>query len=470
MSQKKSIFVMALLISGLVGVSYWDDWQTKRDVEKKKIETKLLDGSAVNAVRVNFEARAVEDEEEDVSVVLTKTGKFWEIEQPIKYKADQRIVENLLKTIYEYNYAKVVAKGEERLPNFGLKDPARTIEIFDAEGESQTVFVGMKAPVGYDVYSKTSKSDQIFIGSQYLLVATAKTFFDFRHKGLVEMVQPEILKWTYFRKQKLGNIKLEFMPNKKGDFEIGYAKGLRSTRANQAAAKDFLEDIGALKTIGFNDAPSNELIAKFSDPDISVAWEYRDGARGSIRFIKSASKYYAAVDPKKLVFELPDNSKVRFEKDLMGFRDRRVFAFNSDNLMRVKIDGDQFVRVSGEWFSEEDSRKFDKHGKYEASGDRPKESVHIRALVGDLEFAKTFAYIQLKDPIVKKLPAAPSHRMLLEFKDNTEPPITADIFPANGEDKYRFIRYSGGEYLYKIDTKTLQSLTSSGHDASQKTL
>jgi hypothetical protein len=467
--QKKTLFFFAALIASLVALVYWDEWQTKRDEIEKKAATSLIPSDFSQIEEIRFFSKASEEGEESLELRLKMADGKWRLTEPYDYLADQRTVENLLKTVFEYNYTKSVAEGSSQFENYGLlKNGSRKISFLDNGGKKTTVVVGMKAPVGYDVYSRVEGSDKIFIGSQYLLVATAKTIFDFRSKSFVSIDRDDIEKWSYFRKESGGNTKLDFSKNEKNVYVIG-SLNQNTVRADQPIVRDFLDDIAALKTTNFIDTPDKKWQIAFSDPDLSVAWQNKEGLNSSILFVKQGAKYFASLDPSKLVFELPDNSHVRIEKDLMGFRDRRVFGFDSNDLRSLKIDGDQYVRIKGEWYSEEDSKKFDEDGKYTSKENQPSEQVHVRSLVGDLEFAKTFAYIQLNDPVIKKLPTAPSHRLVWNFKNDSES-ITADIFPAGDEKDYRFVKYNGGEYLYKIDVKMLQSISESSHEESAKQL
>jgi len=450
--QSKVLVALIVVIAGLFALNYWDDWKSIKDKNHKELSTKLFVGSPADIVLIQFDSESLNEDESTTSVQITKQDKQWQITKPLNVLADQRNVENLLKMLFDYNYSKVISKEAGEKDKFGFDKPNRTIALTNSAGETKTLQIGMKAPVGYDVYSTLLKKPEVYVGSQHLLVATGKSLFDFRHKAVTNVDIPKIQKFTYFRRQKGDPLKFDFSKGDSEDFTFVDQNG-SSYEGDRASIRDFWEDIESLRAKKFLDNPGAKLQDEFSNPDVAVSWN-EGGENRALLFLKKNNVYFVATDPAKLVVELPDNSHVRIEKNLINFRNRKVFDFETATISEVKIDGDTFKNVKGSWFDAFEGNK---------KGDA-KEAPHVRALMLDLEFSQTFAYIQLKDKMIEELPKAPAHQITLTFKAGAKrTPEVIDIYPVPDEDKYRYIRHTSGAYLYKIDTKILQSLTASKH-------
>ena len=110
MKQKKTLFFFAALIASLVALVYWDEWQTKRDEIEKKAATSLIPSDFSQIEEIRFFSKASEEGEESLELRLKMADGKWRLTEPYDYLADQRTVENLLKTVFEYNYTKSVLK------------------------------------------------------------------------------------------------------------------------------------------------------------------------------------------------------------------------------------------------------------------------------------------------------------------------------------------------------------------------
>ena len=141
------------------------------------------------------------------------------------------------------------------------------------------------------------------------------------------------------------------------------------------------------------------------------------------------------------------------------FRNRRILTSAQTEATTLKIDGDTFVNVNGNWYTEAAAKDLDPSGKPKAE-----EAAHVRTLMVDLEFAKTDEFLRNDDPAVStKLGKAPEHRITITPRAGGE--IALDLFTADGAaDKY-LVRVSGAPVVYRVPRSSFASMTKSAPGA-----
>jgi hypothetical protein len=377
-----------------------------------------------------------------VEATLVKKDGVWRMTAPVDTQAEAGNVDSLIKTVLEYTYAKTVTDKKEQWKDFGLEKPSRTITLKFADPAKSpplTVYVGDKAPVGYNVYLRTSSSDTVYLGSQYLLTSSSKTLFDLRDKTVARIDEAPIKTLVYERK---GHPSIE-LSKADGKYKVVKPQELES---DSAEVRDFIEDLNSTKAVAFHDAPGTELQAAFAAPDYKVTWVDEKGASGSLAFAEKDGKVFAAFDASQRVFQLGDDAKAKLAKELVDFRNRRVLGFDVADASEVEIDGALYKNVNGEWF------KADEAGKEGA-----KEAAHVRAFLVDLEFAKTDKFYAPAE-VEGKLARAPDNKIVIRFKKPELTPVTLELFAAEDATDKFLVRRSGIETVYRMPKSTFNSM------------
>jgi hypothetical protein len=408
----RNVFLLAGLLVVILGVGFWDDWQTKRDEKNKKLENKWLSFKADDVSSLKFSSKAEITPETNVepqSFTLEKQNDKWVMIQPVQASADEESVKTFLSTLQDFQYEKDLGTAEEsKLEEFGLKEPRRTIELGLKDKSSLTINVGNKAPVGYSVYLTKSADQKIYLGSQSLDLATAKSAKDFRDKTLLTLNREKIKFVTFNKAGSPGVIKFA---KEKGDYSI---VSPASYKADQAAVIDFIDDIGSQKVADFVDKPDHKWKEAFSPSKrfAQLSIEYEDGNKTELTFAELAGDFAASYNPDLVVFKLDKSFKDKINKTLTDFRDRKLVSFDEEDVTSVELNGTAYVRKKSSWYLKEDEKV---------------EKAHIKNLISDVTFAKAKDFIPSSEfQVVQK--SAPLHRLKFAFKDEKKPPVIIDAW------------------------------------------
>jgi hypothetical protein len=451
MKRYRTALLLFAVLFALGGLATWDEWKTKQEDVEKKTKNRLTDAKIEDVVEVSYASTGAGGEEEGeapkpqaspLEATLVKKDGVWRMTAPVDTLAEAGSIDSLIKTVLEYTYAKTVTDKKEQWKDFGLEKPSRTITLKFADPAKNpplTVYVGDKAPVGYNVYLRTSASDTVYLGSQYLLTSSSKTLFDLRDKSVAKIDEAPIKTLVYERK---GHPTIE-LSKADGKYKVVKPQELES---DSAEVRDFVEDLNAAKAVAFHDAPGADLQAAFAAPDYKVTWVDEKGASGSLAFAEKDGKVFAAFDASQRVFQLGDDAKAKVRKELVDFRNRRVLGFDVADASEVEIDGALYKNVNGEWF------KADEAGKEGA-----KEAAHVRAFLVDLEFAKTDQFYAPAE-VEGKVAKAPENKITVRFKKPELTPVTLELFATEDAPDKFLVRRSGIEIVYRLPKSAFNSM------------
>ena len=481
MSKKlRAPLILLAILLALGGLAKWDEWKTTKETAASKTKGKIVELKPEDVTAVDYATTgtdvvpanaapeappgappaAVPDQKkpEPAVVSLAKAGDAWRTTKPMDAPADAGAVLGLIKAVTDYSSTSVVSETKDKWAEFGLVTPQRTVTLgYTEAGKPQTftVFVGNKAPIGYNVYFRTSTGgDKVYLGGQHLLLSTAKTLNDFRDKTVVKIDEKTIKSIVYASRSQPA-IALE--KGADGHYAIVRPEPME---ADDNEVRDFVDGLNQLRAESFVDAPRTDETLVFNNPDYSITWTTDKGEATTLRVLDKGNKLGAALDPRQRLLLLADDQRVKVRKELINFRNRRVLRIDSVELTRVDVDGDKYVNVGGSWYKPEDAAKLDDQGALKAGEkDKPAEQAHVRAFVVDLEFARADQFLPSTDPAAKSLAAPPEHRITLGFKDPKKmPEIVLDTFPVPGQSEKLFVKRSGSDTLYRVNKAAFNSM------------
>ena len=440
MTLKPQIKTAALLFGVLLvlgGLASWDEWQTKRDGKKKETENLLLAIEPEKIVGIEFSNRESKD---PVNISMSKSEGKWAISSPVSVAADQQAVDNLLTTLRDYKFEKVVIESNADLAAFGLDKPRRVIQLKTEKGPL-TLLVGANAPVGYSVYASIEGTGKVYVGSQHLAVSTGKSLHDLRNKALLTLDPAQVTQLELIRP---GQPSVTIAKDTAGSFAIIKPEALQ---ADQTSVRNFLDEIAKANATAFFDNPDAKLKNSFHGRGLAeIRLKLADGKATNLKFIEADKKVHAWAGGSEAVAQLADDVKTKIAKTAADFRDRKIFSFAGDKAMEVVLDGKAYKKNAGDWH---------------AADDATKPAPQIRSLLVDLEFAKASEIFALKDKaVVDSTALAAAHSLKISF-DGGATPLEISLWEKKGSPESWLLNHSESKakkIAYAVSKSSLSAI------------
>jgi hypothetical protein len=455
MKKLRTLAILAVVLLALGGLATWDEWKTGQEEKQKEATTRLTGLKPDQVTEIEFsshpEAAEAGGDSGILSMHLVKKDGLWRLTKPIDSAADSPAVENLLKSITDYNYSGTVTSEKTRWAEFGLDPATTTITLKAADPKDGiTLFFGTKSPVGYNGYLATSNSNDVLMGSQHILTAVNKTLFDLRDKSLVKIEEADVKTLTYQSTAGAG----VFLT--KADGRYRYADDT-TAEPDGAYIRDFIDDLNFVRVEKFIDNPEDALAAKFQDPEITVSFTFENKPELRLEFVASGDRMYGSIEGNETLFELPADFAKKIQKKPNDFRNRRIVDGKfMGQVSKVTIDGTEYAKVEGNWYTGEELKKAQSPAE---GGALPLESAHIRPFMVDLEFAKTEDFYAPDHPDYgKAVHQAPQHRIVLETTGDSPQKLTIELFKHELLTDKFWVRVSGASTGYLVGTGNFESI------------
>jgi len=195
---KSSLFLLLGLLIG-VALVLVDNYQSKLSIYKKLEQHRILKIFRSNTVHTLIIQRPLLETKE---IVLTKQGHLWFIKEPIYYKADLMVVNELIKEAINQNYLEIIEGHKEDMTTFGI-DPKSAIKV--------------TLKYYTDNLNSESKSLSLLLGNQSLIKDTEYVL----HQKVLYLADTNILSLfnrplSHYRSKKI----IEFNPNRITSIQI----------------------------------------------------------------------------------------------------------------------------------------------------------------------------------------------------------------------------------------------------------
>ncbi|WP_141736507.1 DUF4340 domain-containing protein [Oligoflexus tunisiensis] len=406
--KKPLIFIVILL--GLAGLAYWDEWQTEKDNKAKEMQSKLLSFQPDQIVKLDYKKV---DDGQTVEVQMVKDGSQWKMLAPVAYPGDTEAVDRLMKTFEDLRFEKSFEATDAKVKEFGLDQPKVALTLTDKDGKATKIRIGAKSPVGYSSYAKVDDSNNVYLVNHYAFTASNKEVFDFRDKGL-RLPNTEQVKAISYQYEHEPLITLKRQDK---DWTIESPKQFK---ADATAVKQFLSFFENQRVAKFMDEPSaamKEALSGKKAGTTRLATLILTGADDKLTqyaFMENGEDVYTTIPGYEGIIVLDKKIKDGLKKSLADFQDKAMFTFNSTEATEVDLDGKLFVKKDGEWQSKDSGDKAD----------------FVRLMLVDFEFAKAAAVLTAEEagPLMQ---GAPLHATKFTFKDGKT--VEASIWKIDGD-------------------------------------
>lgn len=456
MKNWKTMAALLLGLGVLGGLATWDEWKTKKEETEKSESNKWTTTKLEDVEAVDYEMAAADegpDKKPAVSLKIRKKDGKWVIVSPIEWQADQQAVDDLLKAVLDYKYETKVASAKADWGQYGLDNPRRKITLKLKGDKQETYVIGNNAPVGYSTYVASSRSEDVYAGSQYIGASTGKSMHDLRDKKILSLASSDVA-GIKIERNKMPTVELS---KKDGKYSLVQPQ---TTEADALAATNLADDLTQLKATEFVDAPPADQQKHFDKKSADAVVTLTDSKGGTQTLIFASLKngFYLTLNPSKTLFKLADDAKGKVLKTVNDLRNKKIFSFQAAQINEVDVDGKAYQRVKEEWYTKDDAGKFDKDGKFTGKdADKPTSKANIRSLLVDLEFAKADETFPTTSEVAKKLPANPKHKIVLTPASG--PKIDIDVWLAGDNPEKVLLKTSGKDQVFKAPRTVISSLS-----------
>ncbi|MBI2645484.1 MAG: DUF4340 domain-containing protein [Deltaproteobacteria bacterium] len=296
MKKFKTTWILAGVLLVLAAYVYWGEVKgsKKREAQKEKEEKVLV-----------FEKGKVES-----VTLLSSQGKFqakrsgekeWILESPLKVPADKLAWNNIVDSIYDLKFNRVISEKSEDLVPYGLKDAKVKVEMTIAgEKEKKVVYLGDENPVGDSLFATVGNSQKVILVPQ-----TISSVFD---KGLKDLREKKLFTFDQDKAQEIevSEAKGKKLVLKKEKEKWFIASSAKKEEADSGKVSEILNTLNFLEVSNFIEEDPKDL-AKYELKNPQLKVTLRDDKKAQLQLLigkKENNGIYISKAAEKPVYQV----------------------------------------------------------------------------------------------------------------------------------------------------------------------
>ena len=302
----------------------------------------------------------IEIVKEKESIVCVKDkGGDWQIEHPLKYKADKSPLRSITSRLESLSSVRVIRRAEldeKKLEEFGLARPRLTVR-FTASGGGGGLSIGSDTPLGNNVYAKIAGGEDVFVVDKNIRPVFDKEVKDLRDRGVVDFDVGDLTKVQITR----GDQRLELV-QESGVWRLAApVQGL----ADPDKVSGMLRKIKHARVRDFTrDAPKDLAAYGLDKPRVEIAlWSAKDQSPRTLLLGKEAEKnvIYARRGGTDAVVTVGDDVLKDLTRSPQELRDQKVTHLAQGGIEEIQIrSGDRklvLAKAGDKWEIKEPEKK-----------------------------------------------------------------------------------------------------------------
>jgi hypothetical protein len=255
------LILYIVVLAALAGYVYFVEvkGQEKEEAQKAKDE-KLVSLEKQKIDQVILKSRDGKD------ISLRKTAGVWVLTEPVKAKADEESIRDLLTTLDKASLEKLISEDNGDWSEYGLDKPAFTVIIKAGEEETALMF-GESNPSETSYYLRVKDEKRLTLVEDTLRNALKKPALHYRDKTVISLAPEDIDEFRI----KTDKGETVF---KKGDKGVWNVTGEESYRARKDQVDRILRDLTNMEAEEIIDDPENgNLDFGFKKPEKTIIFK-----------------------------------------------------------------------------------------------------------------------------------------------------------------------------------------------------
>jgi ribosomal protein L12E/L44/L45/RPP1/RPP2 len=381
----KTTLGLVIVAALLGGYYYW--YEVKGGEQRKAAEE-----AAQRLFQLNKDAiETVTLKRQNDTIKLVKDStEGWMLVEPVRAKAEQRTVDEVLDGLGEGKRDKVIAEQASDLADFGLNQPSLVVEATVKDQATPTVLqIGARTPTFSGYYAREGEQSKVLTIPTGLQAKFDKTVFNLRDKTVLSLDQNQVKRVEVQHGDQLIAVESQGEQGWKMVTPLE-AKADKTKIAdlisaiNGAKIKEFIEETPQdLGKYGLNPARWRLTFLVGDDrAEKSLLIGEEDTAKGGLNAKRGAADNVFLVET-KLTEKLP--------KEASDWRDRKLLAFEREKVDRVEIlAGDAGTEVA---CVEHCGKIPDDRWQIKRPMQAKADAIKVRTLLRNLEELKVKAFV-----------------------------------------------------------------------------
>jgi len=442
MIKKSTLFILLGAIALGAAVYYFDWKRGQNDAERSAADTSkpvfsLPAGSEIVSLAITRPQVAGEG-----TIRLEKQNGTWQILEPLKTQADERVVGGIIETLSNSRIESSQPGTSDRMKVYGLDPPAVSVEFKLQNGPEHTLKLGNKDFTNTYVYGQIDGKDVALLPSAMRTQTDLSPDF-LRDHNVLHFAQNEVNSFSL--KNSAGQVEA-----KKEKDNWTFAKPDAGQLADESDVTALLNAVSGAKMTSVA-AESADNLGKYglSAPPITFTATSENGKSATLLVGKrEGSEYYAKDAARPMIFKVNETLYKKLSETSSDLRDKKLTHLAQNDFTRAELYNENGMLVitpkaEQDWIAEAPPEI---KGKTIATWKIFPPAVNTRAL----------AIVDRPSAEIKAKLAKPLVQMTLTAKDGKT--ITLSFTPAIGD--FVYAKTGAATTVYKLNKNVLADLNS----------
>ncbi len=334
---KKSTGIILLLAAALAAYVYFYDLKhTKPTDSSSGTEEGVPAGDSSANSKPAFSLAAADI----ANLTLTRGGETstfeqrtdgWYMTQPVATRAEQSLLGAIASELASVRVDRTLSATQDRKANYGLANPAVTLEFKLKNGAQHKLQLGGKDFSGLNVYAIVDGAKDVSLLSDTILTSSDKSVDDFRDQSVLELDSNNVA--SFELKNESGTIEAK---KTGGSWQI---EKPRVTAGEAGSIASVLSMIGTARIVSYASNTPDDL-AKYdlAHPPITFHAQMDSGKLVDLQLGKKDGSAYFARDPSRpFIFRVQDTLHTSLSSKFFDLRDKNLFHAEETDIVRAQI-------------------------------------------------------------------------------------------------------------------------------------
>ena len=318
----------------LIESSALDDF-TKSPSDFRDRDVFKLSPTEIGAFRLQVARQPEIRCEKQVASNTAAAGQLgaWQMTQPVKAKADARVVEDIVSALGSLRVVVFEADGEYDLADYGLSQPRITVTLQStADDQIQELQIGSDAGTPGRIYVASSEHHAVYVVNKEIYTKLNRTVFDLRDKRVIDFQRTATHRFTIRQEDS----EIVCQKDVDGEWEITAPVALK---ADEEAVDDLLFGVDALRVVAFvDDQPKNLQPYGLDSPSIEVSFMVPNTEPAVLLVGKmKGDNIYVKAQNAEPIFLVKKALLDLVGMGVAGLRNKQILDFDSDAAAKIVL-------------------------------------------------------------------------------------------------------------------------------------